>query len=271
MDSEEKTEIQIYVTIGICWITSLCLLLFKNIVVKWIADRLLRGRSKYTYQKATMSIFKIFSYSFIAFYGYLVLMKEKWVRDTFSYCEPYGSKYYPLKVSFYFIYEFSFYITELQYLLIHYDMKDKNQMVVHHIVTLTLIGGSYFMGYSRYGMVVMAIHDIADPFLESAKLFVYLKSKFMADCIFSFFSFIFVLSRLIIFPSVILYPLGYSIVTGQRGIIEVIYFIFLSSLFIMHLMWARMIGKVAKNVIVNHEVRDVRSNSSDSLDKTKID
>ncbi|KAF9764721.1 Ceramide synthase 2 [Nosema granulosis] len=272
MDTRSKTEVNIFISLVICWTISACLMLFNNIVVKRIADKLLKGRSAYTYKKASISIYKIFSYSFITFYGYLFLKNEAWVMDRFSYCVKCDFNSYSLKTSFYFIYEFSFYITELQNVLIHgYNMKDKNQMILHHIVTLTLIGGSFLLGYSRYGMVVMALHDISDPFLESAKLFIYLKEKITADIIFTLFSIIFIISRLFIFPYVVLYPLGCHLFSGKANLIEHFFFVFLSSLFVMHVFWTKMIGKVAKNVIVKHEVRDVRSSSTDLPDRTKID
>jgi hypothetical protein len=44
------------------------------------------------------------------------------------------------------------------------------EMWIHHAVTITLITISYLINLQRIGAIIMLVHDIADIFLESAKL-----------------------------------------------------------------------------------------------------
>ncbi|EOB13230.1 hypothetical protein NBO_100g0003 [Nosema bombycis CQ1] len=69
-------DIEISQTVVLVWIISTVLISFKNIVVYKVTNKLFEGRSNYTHQKAAMSIYKIFSYLFIAFYGLLTLRNE---------------------------------------------------------------------------------------------------------------------------------------------------------------------------------------------------
>lgn len=39
-------------------------------------------------------------------------------------------------------------------------------MLIHHIVTILLLGFSYVSSFFRVGAVIVLVHDIADVFLE---------------------------------------------------------------------------------------------------------
>jgi ceramide synthetase len=263
-------DIEISQTVVLVWIISTVLISFKNIVVYKVTNKLFEGRSNYTHQKASMSIYKIFSYLFIAFYGLLTLRNEDWIMDTSSYFNPFGSGPLPLKISFYYIYEFVFYLLEFIFLLIHYDFKDRNQMMIHHIVTLMLIGCSGLLGYIRYGVVIMVIHDVSDPFLETAKMFNYLKWKRLANFVFIIFSIVFFVSRLIILPCGVTYSVFLRMKEYNYCFEGVLFFILLSILELLHLVWFAMILKVISKMFVEHEITDIRSNSN-VLDKTRTD
>ena len=40
------------------------------------------------------------------------------------------------------------------------------QMTLHHIVTILLLGFSFYAGFFRIGAVIILVHDVADIFLE---------------------------------------------------------------------------------------------------------
>ena len=48
-------------------------------------------------------------------------------------------------------------------------------MTIHHIATLLLLSLSYVTSFTRIGTTIILVHDLADIFLEMAKIFVYLK------------------------------------------------------------------------------------------------
>ena len=44
-------------------------------------------------------------------------------------------------------------------------VQDKNEMVVHHCVTISLIFFSWACNFVRVGTLVLVVHDIADPWM----------------------------------------------------------------------------------------------------------
>jgi hypothetical protein len=48
--------------------------------------------------------------------------------------------------------------------------KDFVEMSLHHVVTILLLVLSYTASHMRVGAVVFVLHNLADPFLQSAKL-----------------------------------------------------------------------------------------------------
>jgi hypothetical protein len=47
-------------------------------------------------------------------------------------------------------------------------------LLIHHASTLFLIWTSYIYGFHRVGIVVAFLHDLADPFMEIAKMNLYI-------------------------------------------------------------------------------------------------
>lgn len=52
-------------------------------------------------------------------------------------------------------------------------MKDRYQMLTHHIVTSILLASSYYFNVTKYGVPIMLLHDVADPLMEAAKMSLY--------------------------------------------------------------------------------------------------
>lgn len=48
--------------------------------------------------------------------------------------------------------------------------KDWLESMVHHIATIALLLYSYYVNFTRVGIMVMLLHDVSDIFLEAAKL-----------------------------------------------------------------------------------------------------
>ncbi|KAL9824283.1 ceramide synthase 1 [Geothlypis trichas] len=55
--------------------------------------------------------------------------------------------------------------------------KDSLVMLLHHVVTLTLLGSSYAFRYHNVGVLVLFLHDVNDVQLEFTKLNVYFKHR----------------------------------------------------------------------------------------------
>ncbi|XP_033112360.1 ceramide synthase 1-like [Anneissia japonica] len=55
--------------------------------------------------------------------------------------------------------------------------KDSYIMLIHHFLTLSLVGFSYASRYHNIGLLVFFLHDITDVFLENSKLLIYFKIR----------------------------------------------------------------------------------------------
>jgi ceramide synthetase len=77
----------------------------------------------------------------------------------------------------YFI-ECGFYLHSI-YATLYMDVKRKDNfvMLLHHVLTMTLITVSYATRYHKIGLLVLFVHDVTDILLEFTKLNVYLKNR----------------------------------------------------------------------------------------------
>ncbi len=71
-------------------------------------------------------------------------------------------------------------------------------MIIHHIVTISLISFSYVCGFVRIGTLVLLVHDASDVLLEAGKICNYLGGpvfRVLSDVIFAVFTVVFAISR----------------------------------------------------------------------------
>lgn len=114
----------------------------------------------------------------ILFFGFRCMMDQwEWFWNPSSYHDAYPNNLIPRSVELLYSVEIAHYVYSL--LVIFWDppMKDFWVMVAHHLFTLSLLTSSYRFGATRYGTVIMLLHDVADPFMELAKLFLYSSLK----------------------------------------------------------------------------------------------
>lgn len=87
--------------------------------------------------------------------------------------------------------------------------KDKYEMLLHHCVTMSLIVFSWQWKLFRAGIMVLALHDFADPFMEVAKMYLYSGRQVAANFWFAVFAIAFIGTRCIVFPATLIYPSMY--------------------------------------------------------------
>ncbi len=115
------------------------------------------------------------------------------------------------------------------------------------------------------GTLVLWVHDQADVFLESAKMFKYLGWNGISDVLFYGFALSWVVTRLGFLPTWIIY----SITAEAPNFIQYfpayhVFSLLLSTLVILHLFWAYFIFKVAYVAALTPDgkiERDLRSES----------
>jgi ceramide synthetase len=209
------------------------------------------------------SMWRFYVYSCFAMYGVLSLMSETWVLSPFQYTLTWKDNQVPLKARVHYFLEFSHYLTGLAFIFHEPRMSDHYQMILHHIITLLLIYFSYYINGVRYGVVVMLIHDISDPFMESAKLALYYGNQRMADVMFCVFSLVFVISRIIIYPGLIIMPSTYYLFQYGWNTILFLLNLLLLLLYLLNIIWSCFIAKMVISFVrVGKCKGDVRSDDT---------
>ena len=83
--------------------------------------------------------------------------------------------------------------------------KDFVEMLLHHVTTLGLILFSWFVNFTRFGVLVMVLHDVSDVFLEVGKICIYMGMDTAKDIIFVVFALTFFVTRLVMYVYIHLY------------------------------------------------------------------
>ena len=103
---------------------------------------------------------------------------------------------------------------------------DAMEMMLHHVVTIILISICCFINFSRIGLSILLLHDLADIFLEAAKMFNYVSkaagrawAKPVCDLVFGTFALVFFVTRLVVYPK---YYVG-GLLFSSLGIYALIY------------------------------------------------
>jgi len=153
--------------------------------------------------------------------------------------------------------------------------KDFVEMFIHHLTTIALLCFSWTCNLTRAGALVLLVHDFADAFLEAAKLFHYAKYSTTCDIVFGVFSVTWVVTRLGLFPSWIIFSA--SVEAPQLLPMFPAYYIFnglLSILLVLHVIWTYYILKMAFFAVYankDEEMRDTRSDSESGETDNEIE
>ena len=104
----------------------------------------------------------------------------------------------------------------------------------------------------------MFLHDMSDPLMEMAKLFLYAGNEFLANVFFVLFSVTFIISRDFIFPICLIAPLTYNEIGRQVPYIDV-YIVALSTIGVLNIFWSYLILSMIKRHIISGDVKgDIR-------------
>lgn len=153
--------------------------------------------------------------------------------------------------------------------------KDFWATMSHHIVTVLLIGFSYFLGFTKIGLVIMFLHDVCDPFLELAKLGGYASAEGVTNTLFAIFTVLWISMRVVYFPIWVIYSvlfLALDAVAGDADPTPFMYIYYgfaglLIFLWLLHLFWTYMILKVALLALCGVSAKDTREDDEEEEDK----
>ncbi|KAG1671834.1 Ceramide synthase 5 [Nymphon striatum] len=150
-------------------------------------------------------------------------------------------------------------------------------MFFHHWTTILLLSFSWSINLTRIGTLVLIVHDVADIFVEAAKMARYIDKEKLCNTLFAIFTIVWIISRLGVYPYVILYASlieGGEIVFEGRDYNYPAYWLFnalLCTLQCLHIVWTFFIMRVLISALsVGKVVKDQRSDSSDNEAKNSV-
>lgn len=173
----------------------------RQIQIWW---RMRRAQDKpSTLVKFCESSWRCIYYAFSFTFGMFVLWDKSWMWDIKSCWHGFPHQSLDGDVWWYYMISMGFYWSLTISQFVDVKRKDFWQMFVHHMVTLLLMALSWVCNLHRVGSLVLAVHDFADIFLDGAKLTKYAKYQKLCDCIFAFFTVVWIITRLGFFPRII--------------------------------------------------------------------
>lgn len=239
--------------------------LFRNVFIKKVMKGLITRLNTSPNEKNKIrnkifgSLYRGSVYTFLSCYGIFCISQEHYIFNFFEYTLTWKDNVIPFRVRMYYYFEISHYISSILFIFVEPIMSDFYQMLLHHFITLTLLFISYHVNLLRYGMAIMLLHDIADPFMEIAKIFVYSGKQKIADCMFLAFAFVFITTRCFVFPTCLVFPcFYYGFKFGLNTFFKAL-LCSLTTLFGLNLIWSfmilRMIHTYAKYGCVKGDIR----------------
>ena len=206
-----------------------------------------------------------------------ILLASSWLKkfvfdfDYSSLYRDFGSHALDADTRFYYTCSLAFWTSCMFYLGIETRRKDFAQMVIHHILTVSLVAISLHYNLHRFGLVVLLLHDVVDIFLYAAKSFIYTRRQTIADILFGCFALVFFTARILLFPIYCVLPAYYGyyeecFVTNMVAKKPTAAYLLataplmLSGLYVLQLFWWVMITKLIKQVFSGAPVdKDSRS------------
>ncbi|MED6284592.1 Ceramide synthase 2 [Characodon lateralis] len=173
----------------------------------------------------------------------------------------------------YYMLELGFYGSLLLRIFVDVKRKDFKEQVIHHLATIFLLSFSYCANYIRIGTLVMLLHDSSDILLESAKMFNYGSGwRKTCDSLFVVFAVVFLVTRLVIFPSrIIRTTLLLSMEVFEPFTGYYLFNVLLMVLQALHIFWAGLILRMVFKFLKGKLEKDERSDEESEADVEEDD
>lgn len=173
----------------------------------------------------------------------------------------------------YYMLELGFYLSLLLRISVDIKRKDFKEQVIHHLATIFLLSFSYCVNYIRIGTLVMLLHDSSDILLESAKMFNYGSGwRKTRDTLFISFAVIFLVTRLVIFPSKIIHT---TLVLSMESFEPFAGYYFFNALLMvlqaLHIFWAGLILRMVYKFLGGKLEKDERSDDESEAEEEEDD
>ncbi|EMG50461.1 Ceramide synthase component, putative [Candida maltosa Xu316] len=178
----------------------------------------------------------------------------------------------------YYLISIGFWLQQIFVLNVEKPRKDHYQMFSHHIITCSLMIGSYYYYFFRIGHLILMIMDSVDIFLSAAKMLKYAGFSNACDAMFILFLISWVVLRHGVYNYIFYHTWHKSVDLMKNakciegliqkrcwtdGIINT-FLGLLGGLQIITCIWMYLIFKVAYKVVTGKGAEDVRSDEDDT-------
>lgn len=231
-------------------------------VERWLRKRTAMDRPL-TLTKFAETGWRFTYYLFIFSYGICVLWGKPWFWDMKQCWYGFPEQNITPDLWWYYMLSLGFYLSLLFSICRDVKRKDFWVMLFHHILTILMLAFSWTCNFVRIGSLVLVLADAADVFLESGKMFSYIKYQKTCDTLYALFAIVWFVTRMGFFPFYILK----STLFGATDFIPIYpaYYIFnvmLIALMIMFVYWTYFISKMLIVLVSSAESKkDPRSDS----------
>lgn len=218
-------------------------------------------------------------FSFLGPFGmYIMRFTPVWYFNTRGMYENFPHFSHDAMFKFYYLFEAAYWAQQAIVLLLGMEKprKDFKELVGHHIVSLALIGLSYYFHFTYIGIAVYITHDVSDWFLATAKTLNYLDSPiltpfftiFMAAWIYlrHFINLKIIWSLFTEYQSVGPFVLDWANEQYKCRLSQVITAVLLMSLQALNLFWLFYIVRIAYRMVAHNVAEDDRSDEEDEIE-----
>mmetsp|Transcript_15725 Transcript_15725/g.19065 ORF Transcript_15725/g.19065 Transcript_15725/m.19065 type:complete len:335 (-) Transcript_15725:340-1344(-) len=236
--------------------------------------------------KFAQACMEMISYGSFAYFGVIILRSQDWIwPHELWWADQPDNSYMTRDLIFFYVAYCSRYIQAFLSVFLETARKDFWEMQIHHVVTIGLVIGSYEVGLTKIGVIIMVLMDLSDPLLQLGKQILYLKeilktglvAKFLGwftDTFFGVFVALFTGTRMVIYPFAVstMYTDYFS---ARNGILnatfpEITLFVLLCVLQVLQVIWFTFLCSAVYRVVTGKQLGDTRSDSDASdVDRKK--
>ncbi|KAJ4460578.1 putative Acyl-CoA-dependent ceramide synthase [Paratrimastix pyriformis] len=199
------------------------------------------------------------------------LWGKPYVTNSDAMFADYPTTIAPANLAF-LMFELGFYASSFAYLFFETrkNHSDFWMMFSHHIASMFLIGVGVYFHYDKMAVVSLWIHDVADIFLEGAKVLSYCRFKTLRYIPFGILVFAWGVPRIYYFPKHVILSSFRIFMTRAAEFPMITFFLgFMSLLWVLDCVWWAMILKmVIKGLATMNLEKDVRSSSDSEAEAT---
>lgn len=220
-------------------------------------------------------VFKGSYYSAMTVWAFSFLRKEPWMPTVlggigstqFCWTDGFPFQEIPAEIRRLYLTAIGYHLSEVAMLLVETKAPDFWEMLLHHIITCSLMGFSYILNYIRLGSLVLFLHGLTDVPLYFSKAVT--DTPYNTLIALSYLTLVasYLVLRIVIYP---LYMMHSAWVESKEEVPhdQLLGWEFLNfamfALFTLHMYWFGLIVKIGLNFGRTGEARDLQSKLSEA-------